>query len=595
VGKHLHAVALILGTAFRADPRRAVIVVVRSLVSSFLFATMPFWLKVLANGAVAHSTRQALLAAGAAAASVTVTVFLGWIGTNATQLLQERTNLSIDEQLARLSLEVPGLEHFERPDYANQIALLREQRGALAGALDAITTTLQAVVLWTTTLALLVSIHPLLLLMPAFGLATLWSEERAQRIQQRTSEVTAERGRTLRYLFDLATDAQAGKELRVFGLSGEIVGRYEQLWREIDRERRRAGLQAVLLTAPGWLLFTIGYAGAIVVAVWLAVYGQTSVGAVLMTLTLAAEVHRYVGTATYLFSWLLGALAAVGRLLWLMDYAASARKVSGDPQPVPGRLDRGIRLEHVSFCYPGAGTEVLGDVNLDLPAGSTVALVGENGAGKTTLVKLLCGLYQPTSGRITVDDVELHRFDVATWRAQTAAAFQDFARFELLARETVGVGDLARIEDPAAVGIALRRAGAEELPAALANGLETQLGKDWEGGVELSGGQWQKLALGRALLREQPLLLILDEPTASLDAQTEHALFERYAEATHRSAAASGAITILVSHRFSTMRMADLIVVLDHGRVTEVGSHRELLARRGLYAELYELQAGQYR
>ena len=221
MGNHLRAVGLILGTALRADPRRAVIVVARSLISSFLFATMPLWLKLLANGAIAHDTRQALLAAGAAAASVTVTVLLGWFGTNATQLLQERTNLSIDERLARLSLEVPGLEQFERPDYANQMALLREQRGALAGALDAVTTTIQAVVLWATTLALLVIVHPLLLLMPVFGLATLWSEGRAQRIQQRTSEVTAERGRTLRYLFDLATDAQAGKELRVFGLSGD--------------------------------------------------------------------------------------------------------------------------------------------------------------------------------------------------------------------------------------------------------------------------------------------------------------------------------------------------------------------------------------
>jgi ATP-binding cassette subfamily B protein len=228
------------------------------------------------------------------------------------------------------------------------------------------------------------------------------------------------------------------------------------------------------------------------------------------------------------------------------------------------------------------------------PSRTVVALVGENGASKTTLVKLLTRMYRPSSGSILVDGVDLVSFGVAAWRERLAAAFQDFAGFEVTALESVGVGDLPRRTDAVAVGAALLRAGASDMPAGLPSGLDTQLGLDWEGGVNLSSGQWQKLALGRALLREDPLMVFFDEPTASLDAPTGHALFARYvAEA--RSRQETGTITVLVSHRFSAVRAADLILVLDDGAVAEQGSHDELVAVGGLYAELHELQSRGYR
>jgi ATP-binding cassette subfamily B protein len=203
-------------------------------------------------------------------------------------------------------------------------------------------------------------------------------------------------------------------------------------------------------------------------------------------------------------------------------------------------------------------------------------------------------MYEPASGEILVDDVPLARMPAADWRSRLAGAFQDFFRFELRARHTVGLGDVPRLDEPPAVEAAVDRAGASDVVAKLASGLETQLGATWPGGVEPSFGQWQKLALARGFMREQPLLLVLDEPTAALDAETEHALFERYAGAAH-GARASGRITVLVSHRFSTVRMADLIVVLDGARLVEVGTHDELMARRGQYAELYGIQAAAYR
>jgi ATP-binding cassette subfamily B protein len=298
--------------------------------------------------------------------------------------------------------------------------------------------------------------------------------------------------------------------------------------------------------------------------------------------------------------WMLRALRTVGRVAWLEDEVRRAgRRVDETPAdtPAPARLTSGIRFEKVSFSYPGTTTPVLSGVDLFFPAGSTIAVVGENGAGKTTIVKLLCRFYDPTEGRITVDGVDLRRFAMAEWRQRLSGAFQDHARLEFVARESVGVGHLVAVDDEAAVLGALEQAGASAVLGSLPTGLATQLGTRFEDGVELSGGQWQQLALGRGMMRAPaaPLVLLLDEPTAALDPGTEHRLFERYAAAARSASAETGAVTVLVSHRFSTVRMADLIVVVADGRVLESGSHTELMAGRGLYAELYGLQARGYR
>ena len=252
--------------------------------------------------------------------------------------------------------------------------------------------------------------------------------------------------------------------------------------------------------------------------------------AVLLVLAAGARLSAYIGATVGEIGFLRGFwMDGSRRLAWLEDYAASVA-ASGD-LPVPGVLRRGIRLEHVSFAYPGTSRVVLDDVSLTLPAGAVVAIVGENGAGKTTLVKLLAKMYEPTSGSILVDDTPLARVPAGEWRSRLAGAFQDFFRFEFRAGHTVGLGDVPRLDDEPAVVAAVDRAGAGDVVARLASGLDTQLGPTWPGGVELSFGQWQKLALARGFMRDQPLLLVLDEPTAALDAETEHALFERYAAA----------------------------------------------------------------
>jgi ATP-binding cassette, subfamily B, bacterial len=311
-----------------------------------------------------------------------------------------------------------------------------------------------------------------------------------------------------------------------------------------------------------------------------------------LALAAGARLSAYIGATVGELSFLRGFwLEGSRRLAWLEDYAAALR--GGADLPAPARLAEAIRLEGVSFAYPGTDRLVLEGVDLVLPAGAVVALVGENGAGKSTLVKLLCKLYEPTAGGIFVDGVPLARVRTPDWRRRLAGAFQDFFRFELPVRHGVGVGDLPRLDDDEAVRAAVARAGATDVVERLPAGLATQLGPTWPGGVEVSYGQWQKLALARGFMREEPLLLVLDEPTAALDAETEHALFERFAAAARDGA--SGRVTLLVSHRFSTVRMADTIVVLDGHRVAQVGSHEALMAQGGAYAEIYTLQSAAYR
>jgi ATP-binding cassette, subfamily B, bacterial len=389
--------------------------------------------------------------------------------------------------------------------------------------------------------------------------------------------------------------------VRVTGIGPRLVSDRRDAWERWYGPVSSARWGSAAWHTLAWAVFGGAYVGAVV---FVSSGLDAPPGDVLLMLAAGSRLSSYIGATVGEIGFLRGIwMDGSRRLAWLEDYAA-ALAASAD-RAVPAVMTDGIRLEHVSFAYPGTERLVLDDVSLDLPAGTVVAIVGENGAGKTTLVKLLCKLYEPTSGQILVDGVPLARMPADQWRARLAGAFQDFFRFELRARQSVGLGDVPRLDDEPAVVTAVERAGADDVVARLSAGLETQLGPTWPDGVEVSFGQWQKLALARGFMRDRPLLLVLDEPTATLDAETEHALFERYAaraRSNHRigggpsgdSGGVDSRITVLVSHRFSTVRMADLIVVLDGAQLVEVGSHHELMARGGQYAELYSIQAAAY-
>jgi ATP-binding cassette, subfamily B, bacterial len=575
--------------AYRAQPALLVTSFALVLLSWVPASLGALWLKLLADGTLQHRADLVAWGAGGLAASLVAGWLLSTVGKRIELRFRERATVVLEAHVARLQASVPGIEHQERPEYLDRLQLLRDHVFLLNHLYPAFFGTVGSVARLLLTVGLLASVHPALVLLAAFAVPTVVVASWRAGREREATERAAPHWRLARHLFELGTTAGPGKEVRVSRTSGRVARRRQAAWERWFAILSAARWSSAAWHALAWTVFGAAYVGAVV---FVAAGVHASAGAVLLVLAAGANLARFFGSTVAEADFLRWTLDAARRLVWLEDYTRDRAEAA--EHDVPSRLVRGVRLEGVSFRYPGTDAWVLRDVDLELPAGAVVAVVGENGAGKSTLVKLLCRFYEPTEGRITVDGVDLARVPAAAWRARLAGAFQDFFRFELRAGQTVGLGDLGRMDERPALEIAVARAGAGEVVTRLPRGLDTQLGPSWEEGVDLSFGQWQRLALARGLMRDAPLLCVLDEPTAALDAEAEHALFERFADAS-RAEGADGRVTILVSHRFSTVRMADLIVVLDGARVVEVGGHDELVARGGLYAELYAIQASAYR
>ena len=561
-----------------------------ALLAALPDALLAFWLALLADGVLGAKRGQVTAACIGLGASAAATWFLRIISDRTQRRFRERVTIALEAHVARLQASVATIEHHERQEYVDRLSMLRSQVFVLDHMYWSLFTTCGWILRLIVTMALLISVHPMLALLALFAIPTIFTSTWRPEIERKTDERGAWANRLARHLFDVATTAPPGKEVRVTRIGSSLVARRREAWEQWYGPVAAARRSSALWHTFSWAFFGAGYVAAVVLVTTVL---KATPGSVLLVLAAGARLSAYVGATVGEIGFLRGFwLDGSKRLAWLEDYAASLEQEA--VAPAPQRLERGIHFEHVSFAYPGTERLVLDDVNLHLRPGSVVAIVGENGAGKTTLVKLLCRLYQPSRGRILVDGVDLSRIAPDAWRSRLAGAFQDFFRFEFKTLQSVGVGDLPHHEDKPAVAAAVKQAGADDVVEHLAHGLETQLGPTWPEGVEISFGQWQKLALARGFMRDSPLLLVLDEPTAALDAETEHALFERFAAAA-RQGAVDGRITILVSHRFSTVRMADFIVVLDGARVVETGTHEELVAKGGQYAELYGIQAAAYR
>ena len=577
---------------YRHEPRLMLASFVLSQLAALPDALLALWLMLLGKGVLEHRPGLVQGAAIGLGISAAATWFLRTVSTRVQRRFRDKVTIALESHVARLQASIATIAHQERPEYLDRLSMLRNQVFVLDHMYMSLFSTLGWILRLGVTMALLASIHPALLLLAVFAAPTVLTSTWRPEVERAAQEQGAPAGRLARHLFTIATTAPPGKEVRVMGIGERLVTDRRAAWERWYGPVAAARWGSACWHALAWSIFGLAYAGAVVFVA----YGiRAPASAVLLVLAAGARLSAYIGATVGEIGFLRGFwMDGSRRLAWLEDYAASIA-ASGD-QPVPAVLRRGIRLEHVSFAYPGTSRVVLDDVSLTLPAGAVVAIVGENGAGKTTLVKLLAKMYEPSSGSILADDTPLARVPAGEWRARLAGAFQDFFRFEFRARHTVGLGDAPRMDDNPAVIAAIERAGAADVVARLTSGLDTQLGPTWPGGAELSFGQWQKLALARGFMRDQPLLLVLDEPTAALDAETEHALFERYAAAARDAGqSGSGRITILVSHRFSTVRMADLIVVLDGAKLMEMGTHDELMARHGPYSELYGIQAAAYR
>jgi ATP-binding cassette, subfamily B, bacterial len=588
----------VLSWGWRAAPGWTVYTAALLVGNAICSVLYPVGFALVIDASLRHQLDRLVLGMAVVAVLYTVTWALAMLAGSAGSVLSDRVSLFLSVRIAEQINAVTSVDHLERPAYLTELDLLEQNLRPLANGPRQILLVVQVLVRTVGIVVILALIYPPLAVLPLCAAAPVVGERFSVWLRQRTDERLAPNRRLADDLFSLASSAGPAKELRVFGAAGPLRERHRAEAMMVNAATARAAIFGGLLGTAGWLVFAAGFVAGIAVVVVRAADGAASVGAVVLAVTLLQRAQLQVGQAAAAIGQLLTTARTARRLFWLEDYAAAdrrrqtARGRAG--QAVPDTLRDGITLQEVSFGYPPDGATVLDRIELHLPAGSAVALVGENGAGKTTLVKLLTGMYQPTSGQVLLDGVPLADMDVAAWREQTAAAFQDFIRYELLAGETVGIGDLPRLDHAPALRHALRRADATGVAEALADGLATPLGRSFTGGQDLSGGQWQRLALARGMMREMPLLLILDEPTASLDAITEAALFERYLAA-RKLASRTGAITLLVSHRFSTVRMADLIVVLDKGRIAASGDHASLIRAGGLYAELYEMQARSYR
>ena len=560
-----------------------------ALLSALPDALIAVWLKLLGDGVLGHRPQLVLIAAIGLGVSATATWFLRTVSTRVTRRFRDKVTIALESHVARLLASIATIAHHERPDYLDRLSLLRNQIFFLDHMYMSVFSTAGWILRLGVTIALLVSIHPALVLLGLFAVPTVLASSWRPGVERGAQERGAPSARLARHLFTMVTTAPPGKEVRVLGVGERLITQRREAWERWYRPVSAARWDSALWHAVAWAVFGAGYVGAVV---FVATRASSTAGDVLLVVAAGSRLSAYIGATVgevgFLTMWMDGSR----RLAWLEDYAASITALAD--RPVPAELRTGIRLDHVSFTYPGTSRVVLDEVSLTLPAGAVVAIVGENGAGKTTLVKLLAKLYEPTAGSISIDDTPLARVPADAWRARLAGAFQDFFRFEFIARHSIGFGDVPRMDDDPAVTRAVDRAGAQDVIEKLPSGLDTQLGPTWPGGVDLSFGQWQKIALARGFMRDRPLLLILDEPTAALDAETEHALFERYAEAA-RHETSDGRVTILVSHRFSTVRMAGLIVVLDGAKLVETGTHEELMAKGGQYSQLYGIQAAAYR
>jgi len=587
-------------TAFRASPGLTLALCCTTVISSVLSPLTVLGVKLAVDAVTQHSSiwPGVLIVLVSLLASSLAGSIAGPIGDT----VDERVWRYVKDDLLRLTGEVPSIAMHEHPELADRLSLLERDAHQLGGVYRMLGT-LGAVTSTITVMSLLISVHPVLSLLlvlalvPA-GISSVGNQRRHAlwRKNERFRRVGTK-------VVDVLVDQRQGVEVRSFGLSDALLA---VAGRALDARSRPWVVitkKYAWLTAAAWILFSVGY---VLAGLW--VFSRIGTGpATLGDMSLVVLIGPQVGTTAQAIAgnltMVIDALAAFGRYQWLRSYAAANTWGESVAAP-PDRLIQGIRFDHVDFAYP-TGDQVtdddeppklsLSDVNLDLPAGTTVAFVGENGAGKSTLVKLLARLYDPTHGAVLIDGVPLSDLDPRAWRERISAGFQDFASLEFLATDSIGVGALDDRTDRQRVDAAVTAGQAEPVVDSLGSGLDTQLGTRFKAGVGLSGGQWQRIALARAFMRTRPLLMLLDEPTAALDPEAEQAIYQQYGETARELASTTGAVTVLVSHRFSTVRMADLIVVVADGGIAEIGSHEDLLLAGGRYAELFELQARAYR
>src|SRR5271154_6579661 len=457
---------------YHHEPRLMLASFVLSQLAALPDALLALWLALLGKGFLEHRTGLMHGAAVGLGISTAATWFLRTVSTRVQRRFRDKVTIALEAHVARLQATVETVAHHERPEYLDRLSMLRNQVFVLDHMYMSLFSTLGWILRLGVTMALLASIHPALILLVVFAIPTVLTSTWRPAVERSAQERGAQSNRLARHLFTIATTAPPGKEVRVTGIAERLIKQRRAAWERWYKPVAAARWGSAAWHALAWAIFGMAYVAGIV---FVSSGMRAPASAVLLVLAAGARLSAYIGATVGEIGFLRGFwMDGSRRLAWLEDYAAAV--AAAGELAVPDVLHGGIRLDHVSFVYPGTSRLVLDDVSVTLPAGAVVAIVGENGAGKTTLVKLISKMYEPSSGSIFLDDTPLARVPASEWRARLAGAFQDFFRFEFRARHTVGLGDLPRLDEESAVVAAVERAGAGDVIARLTSGLDTQLG-----------------------------------------------------------------------------------------------------------------------
>jgi ATP-binding cassette subfamily B protein len=580
-----------------ADKRSTVVMAVLTLISAVLPASQAWAGKLIIDSVVSSISQNIGAAAGLRVALpyiilefalLLASAVISQVRRLAEHVLNARLGHHINSAVIRKALAL-DLQYFEDASFYDQLQNARREADFRAlGIIQGGFMVVQNVITLLSFAVILITFNPLIALI-LFGatIPSFIAQGKYSGLYFRLLTWRAPEARRMNYLEHVLTVDNTVKEVKLFGLGEPLLQRYNDLFWKFFHEDEVLARRRSLISLLWGLVASASYYAAYAWIIYEAAGGLITIGSMTFYLSLFRQSQ---GTFQGLFD-------TINRLYengLFMDNLFSFLKLTPQmaraerPALMPARFKHGLEFRHVSFRYPGREDWALRDVNLRIAPGEKLALVGPNGAGKTTMIKLLTRLYDPTEGQITLDGVDLREYDPDELRQRIGVIFQDFVKYQLTVRENIGFGQIDRLEDAARVDDAAERGGADEVVAELPDGIDTMLGRWFEKGHELSGGQWQKVALGRAFMRDGEVL-VLDEPTAALDAEREYEIFQRFRELTN------GKIAVLISHRFSTVRMADRIAVIEDGQIAELGSHDELLARGGTYARLFELQAEGYR
>jgi ABC-type multidrug transport system fused ATPase/permease subunit len=590
------AILEIARQSLKADRRTSLIALGLTLLGNLTRVAAALAIGYIVTSAIQGRLRMVLIGSAALGCVLLFNSASGYVTFNLRVRLVERTGLSLDSQIMRMHTDLADVGRLESPYFQDQVQRLRHERITLSNMVSTLLVFIGAVAQVGSVAGILGLISPYLLILPVFTVPTIIADSRAARVRMRAWDSGMESLRLSDHMMDAGSAPPTIEEIIAGNLGDEITRRHGEAYvegmRRVDKVRR----QSACLNIISWLPFGLAFAGAVLYASLGAARHELPPGYVVVVVVIGSQASRVIGELGTALDFLTDGIDMMRRFQWLANYSRTGgAAASAGTREVPPVLSSGLSVRGLSFSYPGNERAALTGISFHAPPGTCVAIVGDNGAGKSTLVKILAGLYTGWEGTIEIDGTDLRSYPADQWQSRLSAAFEDYVKFQLRAQEAIGVGYLPCKDDVSLVRESLRRAGAADLESELPAGLETLLGGTLESGHEPSQGQWQRIGLARGMMRARPLLLLLDEPTASLDPHAEHDFCRSIALWSKEAGVKSGCITLFVSHRFRLAHIADLIIVLGNGSVEEAGSHDDLMALGGRYREMYLTQAAAFR